>query len=62
MPKISLASARVNAKKTQEDVAKELGVSKTTINNWESGKATPRGDNLVKLSKLYKMPIEYLEI
>lgn len=36
--KISLAAARVNAKKTQKDVAKEMKVSKNTINNWENGK------------------------
>lgn len=36
--KISLAAARVNAKLTQEDVAKEMGVSKNTIVNWENGK------------------------
>ena len=36
--KISLASARVNAGMTQENVAKEVGVSKNTIVNWENGK------------------------
>ena len=36
--KISLAAARVNAKLTQEDVAKKMGVSKNTIVNWETGK------------------------
>ena len=36
--RISLAAARVNAKKTQEDVAREMKVSKNTINNWENGK------------------------
>ncbi len=38
MYKISLASARVNAKMTQEDVAKKMKVSKNTIVNWENGK------------------------
>lgn len=36
--KISLASARVNAGMTQENVAKAMGVSKNTIVNWENGK------------------------
>lgn len=35
---ISLAAARVNAKMTQEDVAREMHVSKNTIVNWENGK------------------------
>lgn len=36
--KVSMAAARVNAKKTQEDVAREMHVSKQTIINWENGK------------------------
>lgn len=36
--KISLASARVNAGMTQENVAKAMGVSKNTIVSWENGK------------------------
>lgn len=36
--KISLASARVNAGMTQENVAKAMRVSKNTIVNWENGK------------------------
>lgn len=36
--KITLAAARVNAGMTQEEVAKEMHVSKNTIVNWENGK------------------------
>lgn len=36
--RISLAAARVNAGLTQENVAKEMHVSKNTIVNWENGK------------------------
>ncbi len=39
---ISLAAARINAKKTQSDVAKEMHVSKQTIVNWENGKSYTR--------------------
>ena len=38
---ISLAAARVNANMTQEDVAKAMNVSQTTIVNWEKGKVVP---------------------
>ena len=38
--KITLAAARVNAGMTQEDVAKQMGVSKFTIMNWENGKVS----------------------
>ena len=36
--KIRLAAARVNAGLTQEDVAKQMQVTKQTIVNWENGK------------------------
>lgn len=53
---ISLAAARVNAGMTQEDVAKELHVSKQTIVNWEKGKVIPNFATLNTLSSLYKIP------
>jgi len=40
--KISMAAARVNAKKTQDDVAREMKESKQTIVNWENGKVMPK--------------------
>ena len=39
--RISLAAARVNAEMTQEDVAREMHVSKNTVVNWEKGKSEP---------------------
>ena len=32
---------RIKALLTQEDFAKEIGVSYTTVNRWETGKAKP---------------------
>lgn len=40
--KISMAAARVNAKMTQDNVAKEMNVTKQTIVNWENGKVIPK--------------------
>lgn len=56
--KISLAAARVNAVMTQEEVAKKMQVSKSTIINWEKGKKMPGVAQLYFLSNLYKIPIE----
>ena len=39
--KITMRAARVNADKTQEEVAKALKVSKQTIVSWENGKTSP---------------------
>lgn len=58
--KISLAAARVNAKLTQEDVAKRLKVSKKTVINWEKGAVTPSFAILDTLSRLYNMPLDYI--
>ncbi len=36
--KITLVAARVNAGKTQESIANEMGVTRNTVFNWENGK------------------------
>lgn len=53
---ISLAAARVNAGLTQEDVAREMKISKQTICNWENGKSVPGVADMEFLCKLYKFP------
>lgn len=57
---ISLAAARVNAQMTQEDVAREMHVSKNTVLNWEKGKVLPNFATLQALSILYKIPANYI--
>lgn len=59
---ISLAAARVNAGYTQDDVARELHVSKTTVINWEKGKVVPAFIVLNALSGLYKIPIDNISL
>lgn len=55
---ISLAAARVNARLTQEEVAKKMKISKNTLVNWEKGKSTPSFASLQALSCLYKIPTD----
>lgn len=62
IPKISLNAARVNAGLTQEQAAKAIGKTKQTIVNWETGKTGIKYSDLVKLSELYRMPVEYIDI
>ena len=56
--KISLAAARTNANMTQEQVAKELKISKVTLINWEKGKTKIPFTSLVALCTLYEFPID----
>lgn len=38
MAKITLEAARVNTRLTQQELADKMGVSRATVNNWETGK------------------------
>lgn len=60
MPKISLEAARVNAKLTQKELAKILGVSNTTIVNWEKGNSEPNLAQLRKISELSGIPLDFI--
>ena len=42
------------------EVAAILDVAQTTISSWESGRLFPTPENLIKLSKLYGVSIDYL--
>jgi putative transcriptional regulator len=43
---------RTNLKLTQESFARELGVSVSTVQKWESGRVRPRGLSLKALEEL----------
>ena len=62
MLKIKLKAARVNKEMTQGDVAKALNRNKQTIVNWENGVTEIKVNDLLQLSTLYEIPIEYLEV
>lgn len=58
--KITLAAARVNAGLTQDDVAREMAVTKQTIVNWEKGRKVLKPAELEKLCRMYNMPIDII--
>lgn len=55
--KISLAAARVNANKSQEELAKEMEVTRGTIANWENGKTKISKAQLYLFCELCCMPV-----
>ena len=44
----------------QQAVALEIGVERSTVAKWESGKSRPRAELLPKLAKLFGCSIEEL--
>ena len=58
--RVSLASARVNAGLTQAELAKKLGVHKSTVLNWEKGKTSPNYHQMQEISALANIPMDYI--
>lgn len=60
MPEITLKAARVNAGLTQKELAKELGVTNTTVNSWENGNTEPSLNQLREISRLSGIPMDFI--
>ena len=45
---------------SQEKLAEQLHVSRQAVSKWELGTAAPDTDNIVRLSKFFQVPLEYL--
>lgn len=56
--KITIAAARVNAGKTQEEVARALHVGKQTIGAWENGKTSPTMEKAMAFCKFCNVPFD----
>ena len=52
--------ARKEAGVKPERAAAELGVSITTLLNWERGVTKPNADNIRDMTRLYKVSSDYL--
>lgn len=55
--KITLAAARKNAGFTQAEAAERIGVSTSTLVNWEKGRTSPKQTEVNKMCSLYD--VEY---
>ncbi len=45
---------------SQEMLAEQLEISRQAISKWEGDQVLPEIDNLIKLSKIFKVSIDYL--
>ncbi len=45
---------------SMEQLANELGITKSRVNMWENNGTIPRGDILVKLANYFKVSTDYL--
>lgn len=55
-----LSELRKEKRLFQDDVAKIVNVSKSTISNWEKGKQEPSIECIKKLSAFFNVPTDYL--
>ena len=45
---------------TQKELARHLQIADSTLSYWEMGKYEPDSDALIKLSRFFKVPIDYI--
>ena len=57
---VNIKEAREKAGLTQQDLANELGVGKSTVATWETQKSLPRTDKLPALAKILGCTIDEL--
>lgn len=60
VPRISLKAARVNAGFSQQEAAKMLGISKATLQNYETGSTVPDILMSRKIEEVYHFPADYI--
>ena len=57
---IRLLELRTEKTLSQREVAKLLKVSQATYNNWENERTQPSIEQLIELSKLFSVSVDYL--
>lgn len=57
---MSYKSARESAKLTQQEVADALGIQRTTVAMWETGKSMPQASKLPQIAKILGCTVDEL--
>ena len=60
MLKVSIKAARINAELSTTDAAKQLGISSSTLYNYESGQTAPPLRVLMKMLDAYSCELDDL--
>lgn len=60
MFKARLKELRIEKNLTQDKLAKLIGMSKMTVSHWESGYCEPSIAQLIALSNLFEVSVDYL--
>lgn len=53
-------SLRENQNKTQSELAKQLGITRSSVNAWEMGISVPSTQYVVELAHIFKVSTDYL--
>ena len=56
----NIINLRLKCNKSQADIARALNLNRTTYNNYETQKATPPLEILIKLADYYNVTLDYL--
>ena len=59
-PRITLAAARVNAGLTQAAAAEKLGITRSTLQNYENGKTVPDWSMVKRIEEVYQFPADFI--
>ena len=57
-----IAKLRNQFSYSQEYVAEKIGVSRQAVSKWEQNQSSPDTENLIAISKLFNVSVEYLAI
>lgn len=55
-----LIELRLKAKLSQEELAAEIGVSRSAIRGWETGEYLPNAYALIRLSDFYGVSVDFI--
>ena len=58
--KVTIKAARINAGKTQAEVAEALHVGRTTVINWECGHTSPSVEKAEEFCALCNIPFDHV--